>query len=427
MAQTVWNTSRGRIFVFTNPNGTDTISRLAFHADFILVLLTPFYYIWANPRILLLIQTMIVGAGAFFVFLIAKDFLKNKNLALTFSAIYLLNPSIERANLYDFHPVTLVTFFLLGAYYFYHKKKYFYFSLFAILAALTKEEIWLITSLFGLVILVFQKKRVFGTAVFLISVAVFYYLIWHAIPQALGSQHFALSYYSEFGDSPLKIIKTIILSPQKTLATIFEQSRLHYLMKLFLPLGFLSIFAPTFLIFTLPDLLINLLSSNTQLHQIYYQYTSPITPFIFITAILGIKILKNKTRLTNSFFIIYLLTVAIAGAYFFGPLPGAIESNLDMFTRPVNDRSLIEKYLSLLPKKLSVAATNNVGSHLSQRQKIYTLPLGVGKADVIVFLLTDPISLKTEKKMVEDIKKNKIYYLALEKDKFIVFKKKGIL
>ena len=426
MAQTVWNTYNGRIFVLTNPNGTDPISRLAFHADFILILLAPFYALWSNPKMLLLIQTIIVGAGSFFVFLIAKDILKNKNLALAFSFIFLINPSIQRANLYDFHPVTLVIFFLLGAYYFYLRKRYLYFSLFAILAAITKEEIWLITALFGIFIFLFQKKRVFGAAVFLISTSIFTTLIWYAMPQALGSQHFALSYYSEFGDSPLKIIKNIIFSPQKTLTTILEPERLNYIKQLLLPVGFLSILSPLFLIFTIPDLLINLLSNNSQLHQIYYQYTAPINPFIFITAIMAVGFLKKITKLPNTIFIIYLLATSIISAYLYGPLPGARESNLDMYTRQLNDRDFIEKYLSAIPKRLSVAATNNIGSHLSERQRIYIVPTGIGKADIIIFLLTDPRTLISEEQMVDKLKQDNNYYLAVEKDKFIVFKKKHI-
>src|ERR1051325_610728 len=52
MSQTVWNTVHGNFFILTNPNGTSEISRLAFHADFILVLLAPFYLIWEDPRML---------------------------------------------------------------------------------------------------------------------------------------------------------------------------------------------------------------------------------------------------------------------------------------------------------------------------------------------------------------------------------------
>lgn len=38
MTQTVWNTKHGDFFMITNPNGTEEVSRLAFHADFILAI-----------------------------------------------------------------------------------------------------------------------------------------------------------------------------------------------------------------------------------------------------------------------------------------------------------------------------------------------------------------------------------------------------
>ena len=291
---------------------------------------------------------------------------------------------------------------------------------------MTKEEIWLITGLFGLFIFVFQKKRVLGLTILLVSVLIFYTLIWHAIPKALGAQHFALSYYSEFGESPTQIIKTTILSPHKTIGIILQPSRLDYLNKLFFPVGFLSVFYPLYLIFAIPDLLINLLSNNSQLHQIYYQYTAPISGFIFVTAILGLYKLKRITKLPNIILISYILITGLISAFTFGPLPGSKESNLDMFTKQVNEKKQIESYLDKIPKRESVAASNNVGSHLSQRQRIYTVPLGIGKADTVVFLLTDPTSVKAEKIMVSKLKKDNSYYLDIEKDKFIVFRKKGV-
>ncbi len=243
------------------------------------------------------------------------------------------------------------------------------------------------------------------------------------MPQALGSQHFALSYYSEFGDSPLKIIKNVIFSPQKTLSIILEPERLNYIKQLLLPVGFLSILSPLFLIFTIPDLLINLLSNNSQLHQIYYQYTAPINPFIFITAIMAVGFLKKISKLPDVILIIYLLVISIISAYLYGPLPGARESNLDMYTRQLNDRDLIKKYLSAIPRRLSVTATNNIGSHLSERQRIYTVPTAIGKADIIVFLLTDPRTIVTDKQMVNSLKQNNGYYIILEKENFVVFRK----
>src|SRR5205085_2197758 len=100
-------------------------------------------YFWRDPQMLLIIQTVILSLGAYFVFLISTKVLKNKYLALILGILYLLNPSIGYTNLYDFHAVTLATTFLLGAWYFLISKKYSVLTIFLILAALTKEQVWL--------------------------------------------------------------------------------------------------------------------------------------------------------------------------------------------------------------------------------------------------------------------------------------------
>ncbi len=430
MAQTVWNSLHGRIFVFTNPNGTEEISRLAFHADFMLVLLAPFYALWQNPKMLLLIQTLVVAAGAFFVYLIAKEVCKNRNLALTFGFIFLLNPSVQRANIYDFHAVTLVTTFFLATYYFLMKKRYKLFLLFAILAALCKEEVWLTVSLFGLLVFFIHKKRVFGSLLFMFSLFMFYILFWVAIPKALGSQHFALAYLSDFGDSPTKVVKGIVLSPNKIFQTVFEHSRLDYLKQLSQPVGYLFIFFPFFLIFAGPDLVIDLLSNNPQLHQLYYQYTATITPFIFLSAIYGAywlrKFLVQKVpsiaKNINLLLIIYLVGFAFYSAYNFGPLPGAKDGNLDMFSRQLPDRVSVETYLSSIPRKYSVAASNDIGSHLASRENIYSIPYGLDRADVVVLLLngTDPHAKEVYKQIGKDIH----YYQVVNDGSFVAFQRK---
>lgn len=436
MDQTVWNSAHGRLFQLTDPNGTNIISRLSFHADFILVLFAPFYLIWNDPRTLLIIQTLILGSGAIFIYLLGLHILKNKNLAITFSVAYLLNPAIQYTNLYDFHAVALATTFLLATFYFLVRKNYFLFILFAILSGLTKEEIWIITGLFGayIVILSFLKKeilpRIIGFSIFALSFSVFYYLIWIAIPQVRGGGHFALSYYSDFGTGPSEIIKNIIFNPQKTLMLVFGSQKIEYLKQIFLPLGYLSLLSPFSLIFALPELLINLLSNNVQLSQIYYQYTSAITPFIFISSIFGVKTIKRITiKIPNYVIIFYITIVIVYSAYSFGPLPGAKNPNLTMFTKPQEYKEIIDDFLMKIPRKYSIAATNNIGSHLSHRQKIFTVPIGFDKADIVAFLLNDPFaqpSLAAQKEFVKKMKEDKNYIQVFQKGDFIVFEKRNL-
>ncbi len=428
MVQTVWNTTQGRIFQFTDPAGVENLSRLSYHADFILIVLAPFYALWEDPRMLLLIQVLIVGLGSFFIFAIAKTVLKNKNISLMLSFAYLINPAVQRANIYDFHAVVLSTTLLLGTYYFYLQKKWIGFTVFAILAAITKEQIWLIISIFGLFIFYNDKKRVVGGSVFLLSIAIFYYLISVAIPGARGGDHFALSYFSEFGSNPQEIIGTIFSSPDKLVAIAFEKDHLKYLTQIFSSLGYLSYMSPMMLLFALPDLGINLLSSNPKLHQIYYQYTAAITPFVFISAIYGIKNLRRLLpKIPMVLITSFIATTSISAAYMFGPLPGSKSANLDMFTHQVENKDFINEYIRNVPTEKSISTSNNIGSHMAERETIYMLPHGIGDASYIILLMnhTEPSdSLSAEMEIVKNLRKDNRYILEIEKDEFVVFKKK---
>ncbi|KKR77083.1 MAG: hypothetical protein UU21_C0001G0137 [Candidatus Levybacteria bacterium GW2011_GWA2_40_8] len=415
MDQTVWNTIHGRIFQLTDPS----VSRLAAHSDFILILLSPLYLIWEDPKMLLLIQSLVLGFGGIFVYAIAWKILKNKLIALIFAFAFYINPAVNFTNLFDFHSVTLATTFFLGAFYFLIQKKYIPMLIFLVLAGITKEQVWAITALFGAYLFLFNKQRKLGVLIFAVSVLIFYYLIWHAIPNARGGEaHFAIEYYSDFGETPSEITKNIIFHPLETLRTLFQKEQMDYLRQLFLPMGYLSVFSPLILVFAAPDLLINLLSQNSQLHQIYYQYSATITPFIFITAILGIKKINEMFPFVGKgSLVIATLLFSLLAQDSYGPLPFSNKPQDEMFKKPRENREVIKSALSQIPKNASVSASNNIGAHLSQRQKIYTIPEGIGITDyVAIYLSKDEKTQQSFKKVSEDghyvlIFSNKTFYM----------------
>lgn len=427
MDQTVWNTINGNFFSLSNDKG-NSISRLSSHADFILILLAPFYLLWSDPKMLLLIQTIIVALGAFFVYKIAHKSLLGKNLSLCFAFIYLLNPSLQYANLYDFHAVVLATTFLLGAWYFLISAQYRFFYISLFLAAITKEQLWAIVALFGVYIAIVHKKRIEGILLMALGAVLFYFLIWYAIPAARGKQHFAVEFYQELGSSPSGIVSSIILHPLQTLGTMLEKEQTEYLKQLFLPLGYLPLFAPIYLIFALPDFMINTLSNNRLFYQIFYHYTAIITPFIFIAAIYGVQnIMQFLPRRLTWLLIVYLIGSAVYSAYQFGPLAFSKRPNTDMFTKPQPKKDIINQELAKIPQSVSVAATNNLGAHLSHRQILYTIPIGIEKSDYIVFLLNDAFaqpSLDAQKRMAEELKSDNRYEIVFAKDDFLVLKRK---
>jgi hypothetical protein len=83
--------------------------------------------------------------------------------------------------------------------------------------------------------------------------------------------------------------------------------------------------------------------------------------------------------------------------------------------------------LSQIQKNASVSASNNIGSHLSERQNIYTVPKGLDEAEYVVFLLANPTDSKNEKQMIQNLKQNPTYEIIVEKEEFIIFRKQGII
>lgn len=456
MTQTVWNTAKGRIFQQTNPDGIDTVSRLAFHADFILVLFAPFYWIWESPKVLLLAQSVIVGMGAIFVYLLSEKLIRNKTISLAFSFSYLINPALGWATLFDFHPVVLATTFLLGATYFLIKKQYSWFLGFAFLAALTKEQVWLILALFGPVLFIFHKKRLLGFSIFIISLIMFYFLIWHAIPWAASSEgHFAMSYF-ENESNPTDLLKNVILYPGGTIATILLEDRIAYLKSLFIPLGYLPILFPFWLIFSGADFVLNLLSDKSELHQIYYHYSATITPFLFLAGIYAAYYLKKYLSclpfrtgsstakrslrasgspnrkceyVTNIIISIYTIFFALYGAYIYGPLSFSLEPNVEMFTNQLEHRKEFDTILKEIPVESSVASSNELGAQLSHRENIYTLGIDITDADYVAFFMRDPDMSEVEfnTQLVLQLRSDPNYEQWYQKYGLVIFKKIMVL
>ena len=430
MDQTVWNTLHGRIFQLTNPDGIETISRLAIHADFILILLAPFYLIWEDPRILLFIQTVVLGLGAYFIYKIASHILKNSTISTVLGISFLLNPFVQKQNLFDFHAVALSTTFLLAAFYFTLAKNYKLFFLFLILAVLTKENVYLIASIFGLY-LAYQTKDKKWLFLTLAGVFAFYIVISKLIPWARGGQHFATEYFREFGDTPSSILGNLILNPIKTFSMLLTQSNYSYLYKLFLPVGFVSTLAPFILFFVAPDLAINLLSQNENLRTLTFHYGATIIPFVYLSAIFGIKkILNLRFKFTTSKFISYsVIAFSIFASWEYGVLPGAKNPSIDVYTNPVSEKRDIKRFLEAIPRSLSVASSNNLGAHLSHRTELFTIPYGINEADVIVFLLNDPYaqpSLSEQREYARILQNNPKYIELARFGDFIAFAKRSV-
>ncbi len=443
MDQIIWNTSQGRFFQMTHPTGEINISRFVFHGDIFLVILAPLYWVLSSPYLLLFLQTVILALGALPLFWLGRDILKNKPIALVISFAYLMFPPMQRANIFDFHAVTLATTFIIFAFYYAYRKHYLPFALFALLTLSTKENMAFIVATLGIYILIAQKNWRVGLTTIVLSLGWFYVLLWHIIPSIPGGKgaHFALNYYADLGGSPTEIFRSLLISPQKWLIHLFNIGNLRYLAYFTLPTGMFALLSPIFWLSS-PELALNMLSSYYAMHTIYYQYTSAITPFAFLSTIFGIQVFKNRiipffqkrfhfaqiteSRLNFSIILYLLLTLALT-SWRWSPLPKMERADIKAFVYHHPSADYLTKLARTIPKEASVSATTNMSPHFMYHRESFMFPRAVGKVDYIIVQEGDRFELGTIEEISQAIRKLETdprYVRIYQKGQVQVFRKR---
>jgi len=437
MDQTVWNVLHGNGFTLTDPMGSSQVSRLSIHADFTLILLAPFYLIWSNPKMLLIIQVIGLACGAIPLFWLARKVLKKEWIALVFSVAYLLYPTVQMNTLQDFHATSLTTTFLLFAFWYFVEERPVWFSIFVLLAAFGKEQFWLVAAFMSAAWTVRPRWRIFGIAATVVSLVLFYLMFWKFIPAVTPTkQHWALIYLSDYGGNLNQILRNILIHPQQTIRSAFLGDRLFYYFQLLAPTAFISLASPISLIFAVPNLAINVLSNDAMMRMIDYQYTSGITPWIFISAIYGFgvieKFFRTKTGLkqnTEKILAGLIIVCMLVSVHVWGELPYGARSRFWFFHYAPPEASVIKQIAAKIPSKYSVSATNNIGAHFAERQYLYTYPENATKSDYVVVELGDQYAWPSgdeQKRVLQLLLADSNYELITHTGSFSVLKRRNL-
>ena len=313
--QVTWNTLHGDFMYSSirenvyNMDGVNKRVGIYFkdHAPVILLFFLPIYAVFQTPLTLLMLQTIFLAAAAIPLFLLARRELHG-GWGLVFGLVYLIYPAVGYINLFEFHPLCFAPFFLLFAFYFYRIDRFRPFIIFLALAMFCKEEVAITVFMFGIYVLIdrARKKDISANKRWIITPAVmgiFWALLTYKIlaPMFNEKGYIYTDLFKEMGGSFGGIVKKTLTDPVYTLKHIFKiqkpmLNRPLYLLKLFLPIGFLSLLSPLTLLITLPQLFLYLASSKAATSTIYFQYTGAVIPVLFISAVMGVRFLSSRIR-----------------------------------------------------------------------------------------------------------------------------------
>lgn len=372
--QTIWGYSQGEMLL----NTVRGMNILGDHMHPILFIFAPLYKFLPMPETLLVLQSLALALGALPIYWIARKRIGTTAAALI-SASYLLYPSLQYINMFDFHPEAFAIPLLLFALYFADARKYAAAIAMLALTGLSKEHFPLALASVGVYVFLAQKKRLLGTLMAAAGVVWFLVNFKILLPYFYGGSQYAhLLSYGYLGSSIGNAAKNAVLHPQLIIGNLLAADKLAYLGLLFLPLGAAAavIMGLPYLLLAAPFFAINLLRSQDLTTAILYQHNAELIPFIYFAAVMGAKRLVrllSLLKLSNTRVAIgvFVLLTAVTASAVYGPFATIYDVKQFAQNEHVRTGKLL---LGEIPKDASVSADPLLLPHLTHRKEAYMFP-----------------------------------------------------
>jgi uncharacterized membrane protein len=202
------------------------------------------------------------------------------------------------------------------------------------------------------------------------------------VPSVYGGSSRFFGFYDDVGGSPMGILRTAFTDPLTILSNVTTGDDALYVALLAVPLGGIFVLAPGLAAVALPQLAANLLADWPSTTDPHAHYVAAILPFLFGAAAIGVGRLSDTGRLRMA---LLALTFSLASSLVVGPWPGALGGQPDFYRldQPSERAEAVRDALRLVPAEAPVSSTNRIGSHLSARRYIYSVPV-LGRAAWVV-------------------------------------------
>ena len=364
------------------------------HFSPILLLILPFYAIKPGPETLLVIQSALIALGALPVYWLGRDMLNDEIDGLALATSYLLYPALHGVNCFDFHIEAFIPSFLLFAIYFFLKERWKAFFFFLFLTLMCLEQASFLVLLLGFyaswykrgAIISYIKRRNKGKVEALVPIiTIFLALSWLLLSNAVQgffnpnppAELKAGHNWEILGvEGPTQIPIAVLKSPNKAIKAISYdlQAKLAYIVYLLAPLLFLPILSPSMLVLNAPFFAFSLLSNYRPYYYLGLQYPAIAVPFLFGSAILGIKRCIGARR---ALVFLVLVSSVLHSAMLSPVSPVALAQPWTAYYKPFMARDHIEdlyKMIDLIPEQASVLTVNSIFPHVSSRMNAYCIP-----------------------------------------------------
>jgi uncharacterized membrane protein len=353
---------------FVTVRGLDLFGQ---HASYVLILVAPLYRLWADPRLLLLLQVLFLAVPAVVVYRLGARHLGHPAAGLAVAVAYLAYPGVQWAISWQFHPEAIAAGLLALAALAADRRRHGAMAVLLALAALCGEELGLVVAGFG-GLLVLAGRRAVGWRTLGAGLGWFLLATFVLLPLANGraTRLFETTYGID-GGGPRALLQSLPAVAGHALQTGLANDGIAYLLLVLVPLLGLPLLAPRWLLPVAPPLLLNLAAVQPEHHQVRFHYLAAAAPLLAAGAVAGLAVVRARRRRLLAPLLVLLVLVAGFMSWRYGPAPWS----RDPVTIPAGPADPARREaLGLVEPGAAVSAQYNLVPHLAHRRRAYEFP-----------------------------------------------------
>jgi uncharacterized membrane protein len=344
------------------------------HVNIITLLFVPAYWLGAGPHFLYAVETVWLAAGAIPIWLLGRDRLESSWMPLGLCAAYLLYPSVEWINQWQFHPDALIITPLMFAYWLATRQRWGWFWVAVAIALSCKEDAGLAVFALGICLWLKHRLRAQGLITAIAGAAWFLICTKLIIPLANGGgAPFYVTNYPDLGSSIFSIIGNFVFHPGRWIKVVVGRSRWTYYAQVFWPVALLALLEPLVLLIAVPQLLVNTLSANSDSYNIHFFLTAIVVAGVFLATVEACG-KRGRTAAGRRFMVGLTVAVALASNVAWSPSPISVNFHSGYWVPSHPQDQVINEAISLVPQNAAVSATYNIDDHLTHRVSIFEYP-----------------------------------------------------
>jgi uncharacterized membrane protein len=334
-----------------------------------LVLFTPFGLLGIAPSALFGAQAAALAGAGVVLGALARTRGAPVALAAAVGGLWLASPLVQWANLFEFHPETMVPLLLALGALFLERGRHALFVLSVGLACCFKEDVSLVAAAWGLV-LVLRGQRRLGTGL-LIGAPALFVIATKVVMPAFGGN---LDYYSkrfagDRGTSVGSVLAYVVDHPGAALDQLATRQNAVLIFALVACTGGLALFAPRVLVLAVPPVAANVLSAYAYQHDLHFHYQIVAAATVAIAGAYGAAAFaQRRPQLVRP--AAWVLVLGAVG------VTVAASPAIDVLRheKPSPHAAAKRAALAVIPSGVAVAGEPDVIAHLAERRAVYQLP-----------------------------------------------------